>query len=286
MKTKHAPQQPHALARHGLHGFTLVELVIVIVILGVVSATVATFVAPTIQGYVDTERRAEMTDAADTTLRRIARDVRAALPNSLRGPNPASNACLEFIPVIGGGRYRAVTSNTGTGDILDFSAADSSFNYLAGSVPTSAGNRVVIWNMGSHGPVSPSANAYQGDNTATIASATASTVSLSAAKLFPYESSDRRFFVIPASSTVYSCTGGANGQLIRTTRALSATPMASCPSSGTVIVDHVNCSNSHFSFSASSLSDFGLLSMTLVIADQTSGENVQLYDEVSVTNAP
>ena len=270
----------------GLRGFTMVEMVISITILGIVSATVAGFVGPTIRGYVDTERRAEMSDAADTTLRRIATDIRAALPNSLRGPTPANTACFEFIPTIGGGGYRVVTSNTGTGNILDFTAPDISFDYLAGSVPSAAGNRVVIWNMGKRGPVSPAADAYVGDNSAVIASATATTVTLSAAKQFPYESPDHRFFVIPSSTTIYSCTGGATGRLIRTTRTVSATPMSSCPATGTVIVNNVDCTASRFDFTADALSNFGLLSMSLIVSDPDSGERIRMYKEVKVDNVP
>lgn len=271
-----------------IRGFTLVEMVISITILGIVSATVAGFVGPTIRGYVDTERRAEMSDAADTSLRRIATDIKKALPNSLRGPSIASNSCFEFIPTIGGGGYRAVTSNAGAGDILDFTTTDISFDYLAGNVPVPSvtGSRIVIWNMGNRGPVTPAADAYVGDNAAAIASATATTVTLSAAKRFPYESPDHRFFVIPSNATVYSCTGGATGRLIQTTRAISATPMSACPAAGTLVVDNVDCTTSRFDFTADALSNFGLLSMSLVVSDPDTGEKIRMYKEVKVDNVP
>jgi prepilin-type N-terminal cleavage/methylation domain-containing protein len=84
-------------------GFSLIELVMVIVILGVVGATVAVFMRKPVDAYVDTSRRAALSDLADTAVRRIARDVRRALPNSVRNP---SNQCIEFIPTRTGGRYR------------------------------------------------------------------------------------------------------------------------------------------------------------------------------------
>ncbi len=65
-------------------GFTLIEAVMVIAITGIVAAMVAIFIRTPIQGYFDLERRVEMTDTADTALRRIARDLRLALPNSVR----------------------------------------------------------------------------------------------------------------------------------------------------------------------------------------------------------
>lgn len=70
--------------RHTQSGFTLVELIMVIVIMGVVGATVAVFMKSPIDAYFDTARRAGIADVADTTVRRMARDIRKALPNSIR----------------------------------------------------------------------------------------------------------------------------------------------------------------------------------------------------------
>ena len=138
-------------------GFTLVEPVVVIVITGIISAIVAVFIRAPVEGYVDSVARAELTDAADTALRRIARDVNAALPNSLRqGPGAA---CIEFLPTVGGGRYRVALSSGGAGDILDFSQNDQTFDVLAQSglppVGGFAGTSTVVYNLGI-----PGADAY------------------------------------------------------------------------------------------------------------------------------
>jgi len=65
-------------------GFTLIEMVVVIVLTSIIAAVVAVFIKIPVQGYVDSARRAEMTDIADTALRRVGRDLRLALPNSVR----------------------------------------------------------------------------------------------------------------------------------------------------------------------------------------------------------
>ena len=114
------------------HGFTLIELVMVIVIMGVIGATLAVFMRAPVDAYVDSGRRAALTDLADTAVRRMARDIARALPNSLRTP---STQCVEFIPTRTGGRYRAEPDAGIVGSqsaaVLDFSAADASFNMLA-----------------------------------------------------------------------------------------------------------------------------------------------------------
>lgn len=88
--------------RHG-SGFTLIELTLVIVIAGVLAATLAVFMRPAIDSYLSSGNRAELTDQADTALRRMLRDIRLAVPNSVRSPG---SQCVEVVPTASGGRLR------------------------------------------------------------------------------------------------------------------------------------------------------------------------------------
>ena len=129
-------------------GFTLVELIMVIVITGIIAGMIAVYVANPVTAYVDTARRAELTENADSTVRRIARDLRTALPNSVRVSAVGGVTYLEFIPTVGGGRYRQYPTAAGAGDSLDFSIADSAFDVL-GPVPVYAvGDSIAIFNLG------------------------------------------------------------------------------------------------------------------------------------------
>ena len=258
-------------------GFTLIEMVMVIIVLGIVGAAVASFMKAPVDAYFATARRAALSDEADTALRRMGRDIRKALPNSLRTP---SAGCVEFIPTKTGGRYRAELSGTGTGDILDFTTADSSFNMFGVNSSLSdqaiaVGDVVAVYNLGISG-----ADAYAGNNTSVVSGVTsgAETSISIASKKFPLASGSNRFHVIPGAERVvaYVCSGGV---LYRTA---SASFSSSCPTSGAVLANHVSACS--FTYNGTDLRRNALLQIGLTFT--TGGESVNLYHEVHVNNTP
>jgi len=134
-----------------LMGFTLVEAVIAILLLGILAGIVTVFLVRPIEGYRDLARRAALVDAAESALRRMQRDLRTALPNSVRTTNTASGFALEMIPVLEGGRY----SDTGAGtDKLTFTGAgDAEFDiqhcFRNPATLTTSGLRFVVNNLGT-----------------------------------------------------------------------------------------------------------------------------------------
>lgn len=284
MKSNRMPLSRHA-------GFTLVEAVMVIVIAGIIAGMVAVFMKSPIDAYFDTVRRAELTDAADTSLRRMARDVRTALPNSLRDAASHGDQCFEFLPTLGGGRYR-LEAGTGAGpfDALEFSIADSSFDVLGqvGLSALSGTNHVVIYNLGI-----PNADAYAGDNRAQIGTSTTAKISLAAGKKFPLESPGKRFQVVPDHSVVFACVGVGSsaagdglGTLYRYTQAISSSQMAACPSTappgGKVLAENVSACS--FKYTPAVTQRNGLLALVLEL--KRANEPVRLYHEVHVANGP
>jgi len=290
-------------------GFTLIEAVMVIVITGIVAGMVAVFIKSPVDSYFDSARRAELTDVADTVVRRMARDIRLALPNSVRNPTSGTDQCLEFMPTKIGGRYRANEEGaTGSGDKQDFSITDASFDmlWLNSTLPAAdqiaAGDVVVVYNDGS-----ASGSAYVGANAIQVASVgepggTANTTAITFVgtgtatpfnrKQLPSESPAYRFQVIPANEHVvaYRCSGGV---LYRHSRQLTGAWVqpADCPTmapvaASAVLAQNVTSCSLHYEAPGSStgLSRFGIVSISLEMTQ--SGESVTLYHQVHVDNTP
>ncbi|MDP2693813.1 MAG: prepilin-type N-terminal cleavage/methylation domain-containing protein [Gallionella sp.] len=269
-------------------GFTLVEMIMVIVITGIIGGIVAVFLKAPVQQYVDVARRADMSDIADTALRRIGRDLRLALPNSVRvtGTCDGTAACfIEFLPTKGGGRYRAGMG----GDELDFTVADSTFEVL-GPMPTGlvAGtDQIVVYNLGIAG-----ADTYAGDNRATVSAPPAGAVANIASKLFPFDSPGHRFHVIsaPVSYVCSPVAGGAGGTLtrywgyaIQVTQPSNTAVAPLSTANNALLATHVSsCRFSYDAFVVAQRS--GLVTTNLGITEE--GETVTLYSAVHVSNQP
>lgn len=86
-------------------GFTLTELIMVIVILAIVSTVSVRFIGFAAQGAIETSERQQMGAAGGLISEILSREIREALPNSIRSRE--DGRCVEFIPVLAGGAYTA-----------------------------------------------------------------------------------------------------------------------------------------------------------------------------------
>lgn len=268
-------------------GFTLVEIIMVIAIIGIIGGMVAVFVTAPIQGYVDSVRRAELTDAADVALRRLTRDIRLALPNSLRVMTVGDINYIEFIMTSSGGRYRDPTDGSTAGNFLSFTDPFNVTFDVLGPLPNMAiGDSIVVYNLGAgYAP----ADAYAGGNRAAISNIAGNVVTLAnnpfANQSPPLPSPNARFQVIPAGTNAisYACPTAVAGNLDRYANygfnAAQAIP-ANAPS---VLASGVTCT---INYIAASTGRNGLLYIELTITDATSGENVTLFQQIHVDNTP
>src|SRR2546422_11157958 len=185
-------------------GVTLIEMVIVISITAIIAGAVSVFISRPVEGYADAARRAEMTDIADTALRRMTRDLRTALANSIRITNAGNVTYIEYLQSSGGGRYRSDVDPGGGGNPLDFTAADIDFDVIGAMPSISAGDSIVIYNLAPGSGTSDAYAAPPNNNRAAFSSITGNKINLVAAKLFPFSSPGKRFQVVQYPVT-YAC---------------------------------------------------------------------------------
>lgn len=258
----------------------------VIAIVGIIAAVVAVFIRAPVQGYVDSVRRAELTDRADVALRRITRDVQLALPNSLRVMSAGGTNYIEFIMTASGGRYRDPTDGSTAGDFLSFTdATDRTFDVL-GPLPAMAANDfLVVYNLGV-----PGANAYAGNNRAQIQAIAGNTVTLSsnpfAGQTPPLPSPSARFQVVPGGvrAVTYACPQAASGNLMRHSNyGFNAAQAVPAGGSSAVLATQATCT---VDYSANATGRNGLLYLLLTLTDAPSGESVRLFQQIHVNNSP
>lgn len=276
-------------------GFTLVELIVVMVITGILAASITVFLKPAIDSYVDSRHRADLTDMADTALRRMSQDIRSAVPNSVRS---VSASCFQLVPTIAGGRYRKASDTTKDTPLpctpsatcsapLDVTQATTVFDVLSPMATVPAQNDWVVVGNQNAGDV------YAGTNRAQI-SVTPTTPRVSDGRhritvtstQFPSGYDGGRFVIVPNTTQTifYSCVGGT---LYRTAAAFNANQATTCAlDTGAVVATDVAPSGCTFVYDPNqgATQQSGFVSIRLELS--RSGESVVLAHGVHVDNAP
>ncbi len=269
-------------------GFSLIELIVVIAVVGILAGIVAVFIRHPLEGYMAASRRAELTDTADGALVRIARDLRTALPNSVRVTQVGNAYYLEYLPIEDGGRYRADPTGAGAGDILDFaSGADASFDVLGPAVSAranaTASQYLVVYNLG----LDADSDAWQGGNRRAVTSvgAVANLAFTASGTPLPLESPGHRFYLV-GTPVSYVCDAAAG-----TVRRYSgygapsaAQPTSFASGSNALLANRVkDCS---IVYAAGASQRLGQLTLWLQLenSEGDNAEQVSLYREVVVNN--
>lgn len=301
---------PRALGRlHSSGGFTLVELVMVIALAGVVAVMISTVLSNPLSSFVDQSRRAELVDQAAGALNRMSRDVRLAVPNSLRVS--ADGQAMELLLIHSAARYRP--NRIGV-EALRFSseAAGScasttegglcnSVQVLDADLDPSGARWLVLYNTGaeSGGNPVPGSNVWAAANPGVItptgvtfglvASPPAGERHISLGNLpaggfnFAFASPQLRLYL--AETVVgYRCQGG---QLLRYSYNQLLSSIPNVPPAGAnpqPVAARVDCAASRFEYQTGSTQRAGLLTLSLSISQ--AGETLQLLQQVHVDNAP
>jgi MSHA biogenesis protein MshO len=165
-------------------GFTLIELIAVITVLAIVATIGSQLVARAVQSYSDSQERVKLTQRSRQAVERMARQIRAALPYSIRVTN--GGACLQFLPVAGGGNYLDPVPDVANGATATATIDTAPYNVDFGSAEYMTIGALATGEVYGANPVSR----------ATVSATGAGTVTLTAAKQWQRNSVNQRFFLV------------------------------------------------------------------------------------------
>jgi len=248
----------------GVRGFTLTELIMVIVILGIVASISVRFIQFSSQGAIDTAERQQMAMAASIMTERMSRELREALPTSLRAREKGS--CIEFIPIRAGGRY-AEGDRTRPTDF--FQTEDQAFqSRITGqvSIYPYVGNP---YSPGNPGAVSEQSADWVGDQVEFNGSED---------QAFGANSPRRRFYLV--GTPVAYC--GESGLL----RRYSGYGIGDNFRSGVGAIAGAGLTDVRFSVDRPSLTRNALVTIELELKGDRTDETYSLAQEVQIRNVP
>ncbi|MGH8353920.1 MAG: PilW family protein, partial [Pseudomonas sp.] len=286
--------------------FTLVELVMTIALAGIVVVMIGTVLSRPLDSFIDQSRRAELVDKAAIALNRMSRDVRLAVPNSVR--LSTDGLTVETLNIQSGGRYRAnrvggeglrFASGTDTACTAAGSRCDA-FQVLDPALDIGGARWLVVYNVGATSGANPTSgsNVWAGGNPGVITpagvtfAATAGTPAgetqvvlsnLGTGFNFNYASPQRRFYF--ADQVIgYRCDLPGRQLLRYTSNVLSNAAPDAAPAGAQLMVDNVSACS--LTYQPGSTQRGGLLSISLSLTDAASDETIQLLQQVHVDNAP
>ena len=267
--------------RRVMKGFTLVELVLVILVLGIVSTSVTSFIIFGVEIYQDVSGRDKQLSDSRFVIERITREVREALPNSVRVTNDGS--CIEFIPILASSSYVDIpVLPDDERDTVTVVVSDETFeqgNTKIAVYPLNAAdvyvdgeaNKGKLFNISSYGE--PANNVMD--------------ITLNEEVLFDDDSPTERYFIIKDS--VAYCQDPANNEILRyqghsfTTTQSTQAAFTAAGNTGVLMAER---QSNDFPFSTLSST---LLRNSIVVVDFTftyDDENLRQINEVHVANVP
>ncbi len=256
-----------------MKGFTVIELVIVIVLMSIVSLAGVEVIRQSSEAYASMSNRQSLGNSARLAVERMSRELRGALPGSAR----TNSNCLEFIPITVAGRYFTVP--------VESAAASMQVVPVSADLQSVTG-RIAVYPVGSNvydlttNLLSPVAGfgASDGNNV--------SPLSWTGNHSFPYRSPTSRFFLV--AQPVSFCIDGdylfrySNYGYAATQPDLSGLPTA-LPDRA-LLVDKVSGTVLPFQVTDPGLTRNAMVEMNLSFTG--AGESFLLSHEAQLRNVP
>ena len=282
-------------------GFTLVEIIIVISIMGIIGGLSSMIIGRSLDSYAALERRTDLQTSIRLAVERISRELRHALPHSIcvhDGTNCVDSAenRLYFIPVRESGRYQdrpgAYTAPPPIQrDRLPVSPqSNDRFDVLStnGSnrLDAESGNWVVVYNLNNTDIYTAPNNIRNQINTIVqkdINNTAATTddidqIQFTGNQSFANHSPTRRFHIIENNNVTLFYLDGTNLYRDTTTFASPNTQ------TGTPRLLMENVQACTFTYTPGSQQRAGLLRIDITISIQ--GEQIQVIHDAHVYNTP
>jgi len=228
----------------------------------------------------------------------MGRDIRRALPNSVRVRDLGSTKALELLNTVEGIRYRAGPPPGNADAWLNLAAADGAFNSIGlfGSITkpfSSSTHYLSVYNVGVAG-----ANAYELLNVITppgteieieVNAAGEDRVTMNPAFQFAYPSPRQRVYLIdtPVSYLCDTATGTLtrySGYTITSDQADRDSAVELLAAGGTAALMSDNMSACTFTCTPGTAQRAGLVTLTLNVAQD--GEGIVLLQQVHIDNVP
>lgn len=260
----------------GSKGFTLIELVMVIVLLAIVATISVQFVALSTRGAVDLGNRQQRALQGVVIAEQITREVREAFPLSVR----ANGACLEWRPIVAATRYLDLPKGPDFDEITIIPFGRSIDGGLNAVVYGYGSGQAALYASLNPGPVSPAINPVDaGDGVLAFAG--------SASHRFTRRSPEKRLFVVASRVSIcqfgdrlYRFSGYSHGpgQPTATTLLASGT--------GAVLAANVVDNSMEFRVIPPSLQRAAVVSFAFELTDPQGDETTVVGQEVQVRNVP